>query len=315
MRFFCQSIISLCIIFSCTLIASAQTPMLSLQESNSLSSAFSVDLKGSFDLNVILDAGDHHVNGVSVYLTFDSSYLEVVDKDPNRPGIQPFESSSFIDEFILENDTHGDPENDIAGFQLDYTPVSLTRWSTGRGILATITFKAIAPIDSTNIVLDFDYPNARETAISLTRGCILTPFAEDAHITISDPANPAPIRTSTLSGSIYDAAKNTVVIERSYRGYSTRLGDVYPNPANPELWIPFELAEEDQVIIRIYDTVGRTIKTIDLGVMFPGRYISKDMAAHWNGTSENGETVTSGVYFCVLQTKHFVGTKKIVLAK
>ncbi|HID55669.1 TPA: hypothetical protein EYP37_04005, partial [Candidatus Poribacteria bacterium] len=70
----------------------------------------------------------------------------------------------------------------------------------------------------------------------------------------------------------------------------------YPNPFNPETWIPFRLSEDGDVVIRIYDAVGRLVKKLELGYLRAGYYTSRHSAAYWDGRNELGERVASGVY-------------------
>jgi internalin A len=78
--------------------------------------------------------------------------------------------------------------------------------------------------------------------------------------------------------------------------YETALLPNYPNPFNPETWIPFRLAEEADVRIRIYDMAGNLIRTLDLGCLRAGYYTGRSSAAYWDGRNEIGERVASGVY-------------------
>jgi len=96
---------------------------------------------------------------------------------------------------------------------------------------------------------------------------------------------------------------------------ATALLPNYPNPFNPETWIPFMLSKEADVTIRIYDSVGRLVRTIDLGHLRPGYYLNRDRAAYWDGRNELGEQVASGIYFYQIQAGSFVKTKRMVLLK
>ncbi|MBD3184805.1 T9SS type A sorting domain-containing protein [Candidatus Poribacteria bacterium] len=89
----------------------------------------------------------------------------------------------------------------------------------------------------------------------------------------------------------------------------------YPNPANPEVWIPYQLPYNAEVSIDIHSVNGQLIKTIQLGNQEPGVYMTKDKAAYWDGTNLAGERVTSGIYFYTLKAGEFAATKKITIAK
>ncbi|MEW5766519.1 MAG: Ig-like domain-containing protein [bacterium] len=95
----------------------------------------------------------------------------------------------------------------------------------------------------------------------------------------------------------------------------TGLAQNYPNPMNPETWIPFSLAEKDYVTIRIYNLSGQLIRTLDLGEREPGRYFSRNEAAYWDGKDEAGHEVASGTYLYQLQAKAATSTRKMIILK
>jgi len=94
-----------------------------------------------------------------------------------------------------------------------------------------------------------------------------------------------------------------------------RLLQNFPNPFNPETWIPFSLPESEHVTIRIYSLTGGLVRTLDLGQKLPGAYLSKEKAAYWDGRNETGELVTSGAYFCVMKAGKSEDLKKMVMAR
>ncbi len=89
----------------------------------------------------------------------------------------------------------------------------------------------------------------------------------------------------------------------------------YPNPFNPETWIPYHLAQDSNVIIRIYNIKGELIRTINLGEKNAGVYTSRNKTAHWNGRTQTGEGAASGIYYYTIQTSNFTATRKMVLVK
>lgn len=95
----------------------------------------------------------------------------------------------------------------------------------------------------------------------------------------------------------------------------TRLLPNYPNPFNPETWIPFELAETSGVVIRIYNIGGDLVRTLDLGRREPGIYESRSNAAYWDGRNEAGEPVASGVYVYELQAGPTRQARRMVIAR
>lgn len=89
----------------------------------------------------------------------------------------------------------------------------------------------------------------------------------------------------------------------------------YPNPYNPETWIPFTLNRATDVTITIYDTRGNVVRILDLGELDPGDYSGREAAAYWNGRSPTGEGVAGGVYLYELRAGSETVTGKMLLAK
>ena len=89
----------------------------------------------------------------------------------------------------------------------------------------------------------------------------------------------------------------------------------YPNPFNPDVWIPYELENDTAVTIEIYNAAGQLVRTLDLGRQLRGRYINRSKAAYWDGRSELGERTASGLYFYVLKAGNFVSVRKMVILK
>ena len=89
----------------------------------------------------------------------------------------------------------------------------------------------------------------------------------------------------------------------------------YPNPFNPETWIPYQLAEPATVRISIYSTDGKLVRTLELGQLPADVYKHKSRAAYWDGRNEVGESVASGIYFYTLTTDNFTATGKMFIRK
>ncbi len=89
----------------------------------------------------------------------------------------------------------------------------------------------------------------------------------------------------------------------------------YPNPFNPETWIPYQLTTPSDVSISIYSTDGKLIRTLDLGHQPIGKYHHRSLAAHWDGKNAEGESVASGVYFYTLTAGKFTATRKMLIRK
>ncbi len=89
----------------------------------------------------------------------------------------------------------------------------------------------------------------------------------------------------------------------------------YPNPFNPETWIPYHLAEAADVTVHIYAADGSLVRTLALGHQVAGIYESRVRAAYWDGNNEVGEPVASGVYFYTLTADDFTATRKMLIRK
>ena len=89
----------------------------------------------------------------------------------------------------------------------------------------------------------------------------------------------------------------------------------YPNPFNPETWIPYQLAEPAEVTVRIYAANGSLIRMLALGHLPAGIYESRSRAAYWDGRNALGEPVASGVYFYTLTAGDFTATRKMLIRK
>ena len=89
----------------------------------------------------------------------------------------------------------------------------------------------------------------------------------------------------------------------------------YPNPFNPETWIPYQLATSTDVQIYIYTTNGVLVRTLDLGHQPAGIYHQQSHAAYWDGKNEMGESAASGVYFYTLTAGDFAETRKMLIRK
>ena len=89
----------------------------------------------------------------------------------------------------------------------------------------------------------------------------------------------------------------------------------YPNPFNPETWIPYQLAQPAEIAISIHAADGTLVRTLPLGEMPAGVYRSRSRAAYWDGKNTLGEEVASGVYFYTLTAGQFTATRKMLIRK
>ena len=96
---------------------------------------------------------------------------------------------------------------------------------------------------------------------------------------------------------------------------STALLANYPNPFNPETWIPYQLSESTDVTVRIYTVSGTLVRTLHLGHQPTGYYHERSRAAYWDGKNAVGESVASGVYFYTFTAGDFTATRKMLIKK
>ena len=99
------------------------------------------------------------------------------------------------------------------------------------------------------------------------------------------------------------------------RPEKTQLLANYPNPFNPETWIPYALVTDTNVKITIYNTQGIVIRTLQLGQQSAGYYTNRGRAVYWDGRNAQGEPVASGIYFYTLTAGDFTATRKMLIRK
>ena len=156
---------------------------------------------------------------------------------------------------------------------------------------------------------------------------------ETYHKTIILPIGSAPGTWGLAEMNVHDKAQNTLRADFTeivrfeveegapaaptiaLRPDDTQLLANYPNPFNPETWIPYQLANSSDVQITIYNTRGLLIRTLPLGHQSAGFYTGRSRAAYWDGRNALGERVASGIYFYQLQTDEISPMRKMLILK
>ena len=127
------------------------------------------------------------------------------------------------------------------------------------------------------------------------------------------------IQTDALSSHPDKIKKGIVVLEQLLATLTipteTRLLANYPNPFNPETWIPYQLATDTNVTLTIYNAQGVVVRTLQLGQQSAGYYTDRERAAYWDGRNALGEQVASGIYFYQLETDAMSLMRKMVILK
>ena len=124
------------------------------------------------------------------------------------------------------------------------------------------------------------------------------------------------VTTSIPEGFSY--ARGIQVLEQLARALTpdtTALFANYPNPFNPETWIPYQLAKATDVTVTIYASDGSVVRTLALGHQEAGMYKHRSHAAYWDGKNELGESVASGLYFYTLTAGEFSATRRMLILK
>ena len=111
------------------------------------------------------------------------------------------------------------------------------------------------------------------------------------------------------------AIANLEVLLASMIPSETALLPNYPNPFNPETWIPYQLTAPAEVTLTIYDMNGGVVRRLAVGPQAAGLYQSRSRAAYWDGRNQRGESVASGIYFYTLKTSEFTATRKMLIRK
>ncbi|MFB3040433.1 MAG: FlgD immunoglobulin-like domain containing protein [Candidatus Poribacteria bacterium] len=104
-------------------------------------------------------------------------------------------------------------------------------------------------------------------------------------------------------------------LRRQHIPDQTKLLPNYPNPFNPETWIPYQLAEVATVQIEIYDLKGKQVRMLDVGQKPAGYYIERNKAAYWDGRNNLGEPLASGIYIYHLVARDYTQTRRMVIVK
>ena len=143
---------------------------------------------------------------------------------------------------------------------------------------------------------------ARDLGVNLSRAEIHQWLQEARQINLTDPA----------------FQRGVLILEQLLTAFTpkeTALLPNYPNPFNPETWIPYQLEEPTEVSISIYAADGKLVRMLNLGYQPVGIYESRNQAAYWDGRNELGESVASGVYFYTLTAGDFTATRKMLIRK
>ena len=153
-----------------------------------------------------------------------------------------------------------------------------------------------------------DYPSI-PTYFALSRdGSVLLSETNTGQIQIWDGNALLP----SQHGTVVPHGKQLVILGDVKRN---QLLQNFPNPFNPETWIPFRLADASDVTIQIYNPMGQLVRRLSSGIMPAGDYSSQSKAIYWDGRNQTGEPVSSGVYLYTINAGDFSATRKMLIWK
>ena len=185
---------------------------------------------------------------------------------------------------------------------------------------------AVAATDADNHTLSYTLGGTDADSFSIvsTSGQLQTKAALDYEtkdtytvaVTVYDSNNGGDRITVTINVTDVAAAAPVVLTPPApVLPKTTELLSNYPNPFNPETWIPYQLAKPADVTITIYDSQGRVVRTLRLGHQPAGFYQNRSKAAHWDGRNYLGEKVATRVYFYTLKAGDYIATRKLLIRK
>ena len=188
------------------------------------------------------------------------------------------------------------------GFNKGGFRVTVKNLSTGKAVTAVT---GLDKTDYRHIIVDI------ETKRAATVGDILEISAQSSHPLIGVE----PLRYTVTAEDVKRSLIQLPELVTYEIPAETKLLPNYPNPFNPETWIPYRLAEDAFVTLTIYDGTGQVVRTIEVGHQTAAVYESRSKAVYWDGRNNVGETVASGVYFYHLSAGDYSATRKMLILK
>ena len=196
----------------------------------------------------------------------------------------------------------------IAGMITEQTEIVVTNLRTGVSAPSTVSVgkSTMTNISQSSYTAVFVDPDRKPLVNS----------ADVYQVTIIDPRIDPIQHQFWVESNHLSVAHLTANIQLSAQvPQTTQLGQNYPNPFNPETWIPFQLHQPADVSVTIYDVVGTMVREISVGFRSAGSYQSIGRAVYWDGRTDYGEMVASGVYFYALQAGDFTANRRLVILK
>ena len=220
--------------------------------------------------------------------------------------------------------TSAAPQVALTGIEVgDTTPVLGLRGSIvdeGTGLKAEdfrVTVKNLSTSRAVAAIISPDEADYRSTVVDIETGRAAT-VGDILEISAQSP-NPfigvKPLQYTVTAEDVKQSLIQLPELVAYEIPAETELLSNYPNPFNPETWIPYRLAEDAFVTLTIYDRSGQVIRTLDVGHQIAAVYKSRAKAIYWDGRNGLGEQVASGVYFYHLSAGDYSATRKMVILK
>ena len=277
--------------------------------------AFFVDPKvegNLIKLNAVSFAGESNGDGTLTTLTFEviaakASTLTLSDvlltDSAGETFVPQIEGAEITESPQLTGDVNGDGTVNIADLVLVASNIGKTGQNAadvnGDGQINIADLVLVAGALGTSAAAPSLHPQALEI---LTTTDIKEWLSEAQQLGLTD--------AMSQRGILFLQQLLTALIPKE-----TTLLANYPNPFNPETWIPYHLAKDADVTLRIYAVNGTLVRTLTLGYQPAGMYQNRSRAAYWDGKNAFGESVASGVYFYTFTAGDFSATRKLLIRK
>ena len=218
--------------------------------------------------------------------------------------VDPYEISLIVEEQLIAGDVNGDGQVNI--FDLVFVAQQFGQSVPADSPADVIRDGVVNILDLVEVARHFGNAAAPATTMGVTES--IDPAMIAAWI--------AQARLEDDGSLIFkQGIKNLQDLLISLIPEETALHRNYPNPFNPETWIPYQLAAPAEVALTIYDMNGGLVRHIALGYQAAGVYQSRSRAVYWDGRNQFGESVASGLYFYTLTAGDFTATRRMVILK
>ena len=263
-------------------------------------------------LNAASLAGESDGDGILATLTFEviavkASTLTLSDiLLSNKAGdsfVPQVENAQITEPTGLKGDVNGDG---IVNIQ----DLVLTASSLGQTGENKTDVNSDGIVNIQDLVLVAGALGTSAAAPSLFSQSLSTLTAADVKLWLSQAQQVDLTDTTSQRGILFLEQLLAVLIPKE-----TALLANYPNPFNPETWIPYQLSKPADVTLHIYAANGRVVRTLSLGHQPAGMYQSRSRAAYWDGRNVVGEPVASGIYFYTFTAGDFTATRKLLIRK